>query len=118
MGKGKRKTLKKGGQMGNYNPDQSQSQGMMGYPQQQQQRSWSSSSLNPVNWFSSPQQGYETGSSSWSLGGKKKRGGFRANTQGSLASSAASVSGMSSPKASYVGGKRTRRRRSKKTRRH
>ena len=108
---GKRKTLKKGGQMVSYD----QGQGMMGYPEQQQ-RSWTSK-LNPANWFGSS-QGYGTGNSSWSWGGKKKRGGFRANTQGSLASSAAPVSGMSSPKPSYVGGKRTRRRHSKKTRRH
>ena len=106
---GKRKTLKKGGQMVSYD----QGQGMMGYPEQQQQ-SWTTS-LNPVNWFRSSDR---TNNSSWSWGGKKKRGGFRANTQGSLASSAAPVSGMSSPKPSYVGGKRTRRRHSKKTRRH
>ena len=111
MGK-TRRSFKKGGQM----VDSYQGQGMMGYPEQQP-RSWTSR-LNPANWFGSS-QGYETGNSSWSWGGKKKRGGFRANTQGSLASSAAPVSGMSSPKPSYVGGKRTRRRHSKKkTRRH
>ena len=111
MGK-TRRSFKKGGQM----VDSYQGQGMMGYPEQQP-RSWTSR-LNPANWFGSSQGYGSTGRSSWSWGGKKKRGGFRANTQGSLASSAARVSGMSSPKASYVGGKRTRRRRSKKTRRH
>ena len=104
-----RRTLKKGGQsfMG-------QDQGMTGYPSQQ--RSWTSN-LNPANWFSSSQnQGTGSG---LSLGGKKKRGGgFMANTQGSLASSAAPVSGMNSPKASYVGGRRTRRRKGRKSRKH
>ena len=47
---GKRKTLKKGGQMGN---SYDQGQGMMGYPEQQQ-RSWTSK-LNPANWFGSSQ---------------------------------------------------------------
>jgi len=102
-----RRTLKKGGQsfMGQY-------QGMTGYPSQQ--RSWTSN-LNPANWFSSSQG---TTGSSWSLGGKKKRGGFKANTANSLASSASPVSGMTSPKASYVGGRRTRRRKGRKSRKH
>jgi hypothetical protein len=108
-----KKGFKKGGQgmMGNYN----QGQGIMG----NQSSSFGSSSLNPFNWsLFNRNKNPNNGSSFSSRGGKKKRGGFRANTQGSLASNAAPVSGMSSPKPSYVGGRKTKRRGGKRTRRH
>jgi len=92
-----RRTLKKGG--------------MFGFDQgNPQQRTWSS-------YLGFSQESPPMGGPGY--GGKKKRGGFRANTQNSLASSASSVSGMSSPKASYIGGRRrTRRRKGRKSRRH
>ena len=114
MAKTKR-ALKKGGQ-GFTGDSYGQNQGMMGNSYGSSS-SFDSSDLNPLNWSIFNRNRNPNTGSSW-FGGKKKRGGFRANTQGSLASSAAPVSGMSSPKASYVGGRRTRRRKGRKSRRH